>query len=148
MKLFKNILEQLLSKKKFFYFTCMDKIFKKIFVSYVDSVVFIRIKNRILFIGVKIPQLVAHFTALKKHILNQFLEETDIDIIDIKFFYYNQPKNMIEKKTERRQIIKNQCNSEEHKKDVYMLIEKKCYKKEYHDILYQLYIKSCLYGKR
>jgi hypothetical protein len=148
MKLCKNILEQLLSKEKFFSFTCMDKIFLRIFSSYVDSVIFIRIKNRILFIGVKIPQLIAHFTSLKSHILNQFLEEKNLDIIDIKFFYYSQPQCSIKKTSERKQKFNAALQMQENKKEVYTIIEKKCYKKEYHDILYQLYIKSCFYEKK
>lgn len=146
--MFKIILEQLLSKKNFFSFSSMDKIFLKIFSTYVDSVVFIRIKDSILFIGVKVPQLIAHFTSLKKHIINQFLAE-NIDIIDIKFFYYNQSKNSMQvKKKQMQQAKKTFLDLDIYKHEVYSIIEKKCYKKEYHDILYKLYIKSCLYEKK
>jgi hypothetical protein len=148
MKLFKNILDQLLNKEKFVSFITIDKIFLKIFCSYSDSVVFIRIKNRVLFIGVKVPQLIAHFVSLKNNILNQFLEEKVVDIIDIKFFYYNEKKTSINKKNDRIENFKNALRIDYHKQEVYSIIEKKCYKKEYHDILYQLYIKSCFYEKK
>lgn len=149
MKPVKNILEQLLKKKNFISFDSMDKIFLKIFDSYSNSVVFIRIKDRILFIGVKIPQLIAHFTSLKSYILSQFLLEKNIDIFDIKFFYYNPVKsysNNSKKKiySDNKDFLDNSIN----KNEVYMIIEKKCYKKEYHDILYKMYIKAFLYGKK
>ena len=130
MKLFKNILEKLLHKEKFIAFTTMDKIFLKIFSTYFDSVIFIKITEQILFIGIKIPQLVAHFTSLKQHIINQFIQEK-INIIDIKFFYYNQKKNIIKEKKQQNECKKlSLLESSHNKKEVCMIIEKKCYKKE------------------
>ncbi len=149
MKIFKNILEQLLKKKNFGSFADMDRLFLKIFSNYSHSVVFIKIQNGVLFIGVKIPQLVAHFTSLKNHILNQFLEEKNVNITDIKFFYYNKIQSDIKNHNKKNQSLKKiYLDSIINKEDIYMIIEKKCYKKEYHDILYKMYIKSCLNEKK
>jgi hypothetical protein len=147
MKILKKILEQVINEKRFFSFQDMDRIFLKIFSSYVDNVVFIKIKENILFIGVKIPQLVAHFTSLKQHILKQFLEEKNFNIIDIKFFYFNYiKKNKQNIKT--KEIFLTNKTFEKNKEDIYIIIKKNCPKKEYHDLLYKLYIKSSLYEKK
>ena len=152
MKLIKNILEQFFNKEVFCSYVKMDKIFLKIFSIYADSLVFIKIQHKILFIGVKVPQLVAHFNSLKKCIITQFLAE-QVEINDIKFFYYNKIiKNIKKEKINMETYITSQNNNfvdqSIYKKEAYFFIEKHCYKKEYHDILYALYVKAKSYEKK
>jgi hypothetical protein len=147
MKIFKKVIEQVLKKNNFNFFNNMNSVFIKIFSTYNESVVFIKITDKILFIGVKIPQLIAHFTSLKQYIINQFIAES-ILITDIKFFYYNQliKKNNIKNFNSPNDQYQKQIALQK-KIDIDMILLKNCHKSDYRELLYKLFIKLSQYEK-
>lgn len=141
MKACKDILKRIL-KSQFNTFYTIDDVLRKVFNSYYDRIEFLSINsNNIMYIGVKIPHLLAHFTSLQKNILQQ-IKDFSFQISGIKFLYYSKKKERFIPTS----VFKKK-NFEEKKLTIYEqevihnIIVKNCPKDDYHDLLYKLYIK-------
>ncbi len=142
MKACKDILQAIL-KSQFSKFYTIDNALRKVFGSYYDYVEFLSIDlNNIMYIGVKIPHLLTHFTALQKSILQQ-IQDFYCEIVNIKFLYHSKKREKLVPF-----LVFRKKNFQEKKLDthqyevIHNIIIKNCPKKEYHDLLYKLYLNA------